>query len=323
MQSTPATRSVLAAALAGVCMLAAGSPAVAGPATDRLRDFFGRVNGVLNDPAIQSAPLEKVARIKHLVTEIADVRGVAAAVLEREWDKRTPAERDEFARMFSELLERGLVARLAGTVSPVKGMQMSWRGESRVGDETRVMTVVESRDGRKIDVEYRMIDRRGRWLVRDVVVDGISTVENYRSQFKRVLIHEGGYAGLVAQLRKKLGEETLMFAHTPAAAIASPPKPPERTPGTRPSAPRAMPAASPPGSMPLSRQSSTTAAPKPTAKAPIVVPAAKPPAQPVAGKTVVPPVAKAPVSAADATQPGRSRSATAPGKTGPAPEIAP
>jgi len=84
---------VLVAAMAGVCVLAAGTPALAGPATDRLRDFFGRVNGVLNDPTIQSEPLEKVARIKHLVTDIADVRGVAAAVLEREWIKgRRPSE---------------------------------------------------------------------------------------------------------------------------------------------------------------------------------------------------------------------------------------
>ena len=309
MQPASATRSVLVAALAGVYVLAAGTPALAGPATDRLRDFFGRVNGVLNDPTIQSEPLEKVARIKHLVTDIADVRGVAAAVLEREWDKRTPAERDEFARMFSELLDRGLVARLAGTVSPVKGMVMSWRGESRVGDESRVMTVVESRDGRKVDVEYRMIERRGRWLVRDVVVDGISTIENYRSQFKHVL-RQGGYAGLVVQLRKKLGEETLMFAQTPAAAIASPPKPPERIPATRPSAPRATPAASPPGSTPLSRPSSLTAAPKPTAKAPVVVaPGARPPARPAAGKApTIAPVAKAPASPADANAPERQAS---------------
>src|SRR5206468_3487039 len=168
-----------------------------------------------------------------LVTDIADVRGAAAAALEHEWDVRTPAERDEFTRLFAELLERGLVARLAGTVNPVNGILMTWQGETRVNDEARVATVVESRDGRKIIVVYRMTERRGRWLVRDVVVDGISTTDNYRSQFKRVL-RQGSYATLVAQLRAKLGEETLMFAQ------ASPvPKPVEEAATTRPSpAPR-------------------------------------------------------------------------------------
>jgi phospholipid transport system substrate-binding protein len=242
MQLAPSTRRLLAAGLAGMCLLLAGTPVFAGPATDRLREFFGQVNVVLDDPATRSQPLEKVVRVKRLVTEIADVRGAAAETLEHVWEARTLAERDEFTRLFAELLERGLVARLAGTVSPVNGMVMSWRGETHVVDEARVLTVVESRDGRKINVEYRMIERRGRWLVRDVVVDGVSTIENYRSQFKRVL-RQGDYAGLVAQLRAKLGEETLMFAQAslpPSASSTT--KPAETVAAVRPASPRVTPA---------------------------------------------------------------------------------
>jgi phospholipid transport system substrate-binding protein len=242
MQLAPSTRRLLAAGLGGMCLLLAGTPVFAGPATDRLREFFGRVNVVLDDPATRSQPLEKVVRVKRLVTEIADVRGAAAETLEHVWEARTPAERDEFTRLFAELLERGLVARLAATVSPVNGMVMSWRGETHLVDEARVLTVVESRDGRKINVEYRMIERRGRWLVRDVVVDGVSTIENYRSQFKRVL-RQGDYAGLVAQLRAKLGEETLMFAQAslpPSAASST--KPAETVAAVRPASPRVTPA---------------------------------------------------------------------------------
>jgi phospholipid transport system substrate-binding protein len=280
MHLAPSTRSLLAAALAGLAILAAGRPASAGPATDRLREFFASINLIINDRALRSEPLEKVARVKRLVTDIADVRGAAAAALEREWDLRTPAERDEFVRLFSELLERGLVARLAGVVSPVNGLVMSWRGETRVGDEARVMTVVESRDGRKINVEYRMSERRGRWFVRDVVVDGVSTIENYRSQFKR-LLRTGSYATLVKQLRAKLGEETLMFAQAP----------PSMGPASN-----ATPAAK-----------STAAggtAPKPTAvtkgvPAPAVITAAKP--APVA--KLVAPVARASAPAARASAP--------------------
>src|SRR2546428_462477 len=205
------TRFLLASAGLVGLFFSAATPVHAGPATERMREFFGTVNTILNDPATRSRPLERVARVKRLVTDIADVRGAAAAALEHEWDVRTPAERDEFTRLFAELLERGLVARLAGTVNPVNGILMTWQGETRVNDEARVATVVESRDGRKIIVVYRMTERRGRWLVRDVVVDGISTTDNYRSQFKRVL-RQGSYATLVAQLRAKLGEETLMFA---------------------------------------------------------------------------------------------------------------
>src|SRR2546425_1323919 len=191
-----------------------------------------------------------------------------------------PAERDEFTRLFAELLERGLVARLAGTVNPVNGILMTWQGETRVNDEARVATVVESRDGRKIIVVYRMTERRGRWLVRDVVVDGISTTDNYRSQFKRVL-RQGSYATLVAQLRAKLGEETLMFAQ------ASPvPKPVEAAATTRPSP-----------------------APRVVARAPAHPPAARATAPPVA-RAGLPSVAKATApSVAKAAAPSVARTA--------------
>lgn len=309
-------RSVLRAAIIGLGLLTA-APVHAGPPTDRLREFFFTVNVILTDPATQSQPLEKVARVKRLVTDIADVRAAAAA-LDREWDARTPSERDEFTRLFGELLERGLVARLAGTVSPVHGMVMSWRGESHVGDEARVMTLVEARDGRKMQVEYRMAERRGRWLVRDVVVDGVSTIDNYRSQFKRLLRH-GSYSDLVTQLRAKLHEETLMFAQAPASALQSAPKPADTVAtlqqpephATTPSAPPAVSARAPARAVTPTltvRASSKTVAATSTPPASVTspgpatpdatrlsVPASTPPASPESG---APAVSKAPVLAA-------------------------
>src|SRR5437899_1334047 len=289
------TRFLLASAGLVGLFFSAAMPVHAGPATERMREFFGTVNTILNDPATRSRPLERVARVKRLVTDIADVRGAAAAALEHEWDVRTPAERDEFTRLFAELLERGLVARLAGTVNPVNGILMTWQGETRVNDEARVATVVESRDGRKIIVVYRMTERRGRWLVRDVVVDGISTTDNYRSQFKRVL-RQGSYATLVAQLRAKLGEATLMFAQASPA-----PKPAETAATTRPSpAPRVV--ARAPAHPPAARATAPSVAraglpPVAKATAPSVAKAAAPSvartAAPSVAKTAAPSVARA------------------------------
>ncbi len=322
MRRAPRTRFLLAAAgLTGLFWLAA-TPVFAGPATDRLREFFGTVNGVLVDPAIQSKPLEKVARIKRLVTDVADVRGAAAAVLDREWQARTPAEREEFTRLFAEFLERGMVARLAGTVSPVNGMIMTWRGETQAGDEARVTTMVESRDGRKILVEYRMYERRGRWLVRDVVVDGISTIDNYRAQFRRVL-RQGSYATLIAQLRAKLGEGTLMFAQpshvpTPAEAAASRPSPAPRVAARAPSSVPVAKAAAPAiASAPPVAKASTPAVAKPST--PTVAKASTPPA----ARPSTPMVAKAAAPPAPATPPRTPRLAMAPVVPPPADVVSP
>lgn len=322
MRRAPRTRFLLAAAgLTGLFWLAA-TPVFAGPATDRLREFFGTVNGVLVDPAIQSKPLEKVARIKRLVTDVADVRGAAAAVLDREWQARTPAEREEFTRLFAEFLERGMVARLAGTVNPVNGMIMTWRGETQAGDEARVTTMVESRDGRKILVEYRMYERRGRWLVRDVVVDGIITIDNYRAQFRRVL-RQGSYATLIAQLRAKLGEGTLMFAQpshvpTPAEAAASRPSPAPRVAARAPSSVPVAKAAPPAiASAPPVAKASTPAVAKPST--PTVAKASTPPA----ARPSTPMVAKAAAPPAPATPPRTPRVAMAPVVPPPADVLSP
>ena len=287
MRRAPSARLLLAAAGLTGLVLAAATPAFAGPPTDRLRDFFGAVNTVLADS--KADPLDKVARVKRLVTDIADVRSAAAGALDQQWHARTPREQDEFTRLFAELLERGLVARLAGTVSPVNGMVMTYRGESRAGDEARVMTEVETRDGRKIIVEYRMTERRGRWLVRDVVVDGISTIENYRAQFKR-LLRQGSYADLVAQLRTKIGEETLMFAQAT-------PSPPATTPRAAEAAPR-----------------STSGPARVAARAPA-------PAAPIA-KAAAPQIAKAaPPQIVKATPPQIVKATPAPVAEAPTPQI--
>jgi phospholipid transport system substrate-binding protein len=192
-------------------------PAHAGTPTERLREFFNAVDGLLADSSVE--PLDKVARVKRLVNDISDVRAAAASALDHEWETRTPAEREEFTALFAELLERAYVGRLAGTVRVSTGMAMTWGGETVTKDEATVRTTLPSRDGDLLSVEYRMVQRRGSWFVRDVVLDGVSVVENYRAQFRR-LLGRGSYGELVATVRAKLSEETLMFARADRAVLA-------------------------------------------------------------------------------------------------------
>jgi hypothetical protein len=143
--------------------------------------------------------------------------------------------------------------------------------------------------------------RRGRWLVRDVVLEGVSTVENYRAQFKR-LLGLGPYAKVLTALRAKLAEDTLMFARSDRApavlTLAMPEEPP--VPGA-PSAPAVMPSAAPratvqPRAVPPA-PARVVAAPR--VVAPMVLPRARaelvqpPPAARVAPAVPRPPVLRA------------------------------
>lgn len=218
------TRVLTGSILSLTLVLLACPHVLAGPPTDRLRDFFAEVNAVLADPTIQERPLEGVARVRRLVAELSDVSTAAAAALGVRWQVRTLAEREEFTDLFAELLERAYVGRLAGTARLSDGVQVLYLDEILAGDEATVATALDARHGRDVVVEYRMANRHGRWLVRDVVLDGVSTVANYHAQFKR-LLHRGSYAELVSRLRAKLGEESLIFARAeprvPAAMPAT------------------------------------------------------------------------------------------------------
>ncbi len=185
-------------------------PASAGP-TERLRDFFAAVNTVLADPTTEDSPLERVGRVRQLVAEVAAVDEAAAVALGREWQARTPVEQEEFVGLFAELLERAFIGRLAGRGHVSNGVRITYLGESVAGDEATVQTSLGARDGSQARVDYRMVSRQGLWRVRDLVLDGVSTVENYHAQFQR-LRSKVSYRDLVGMVKAKLGDESIIFA---------------------------------------------------------------------------------------------------------------
>jgi len=181
------------------------SSASAGPPTERLEGLFAEAGRILADPATADRPIDRLRAILTLVDDAFDWSGAAERALGSEWRARSAAERGEFVELFAELLERAFVFGVAARVDASGGVRVRYLHESLDGATATVATAVETRDGREIRLDYRMIERRGRWLVRDVVIDGVSVVANYRSQFQRVL-QTSSYAELVSQMRARLTE---------------------------------------------------------------------------------------------------------------------
>jgi phospholipid transport system substrate-binding protein len=204
----------LAVALAGL----AAPRADAGPPTDALRDFVGAVNVVLNDPTTEERPLERLRAIRRHVDDVFDFREAAALALGREWAARTPAEQNEFVALFADLLERSFVWRVAGKATTAGGLKVQFLDETVDGDAATVETTVDARDGNALHLGFRMVRRAERWVVRDVVMDGVSTMENYHAQFQR-LARDGSWPEVMAQLRAKVGTS----AGTVQVAQATPP----------------------------------------------------------------------------------------------------
>ena len=209
----------------GLLLLGAASSVSAGAPTDALRDFFGAVNLVLADPATEQQPFERLRLIRHHVNGAFDFREAAKLALGREWSARTPTEQNEFVAMFADLLERSFVWRVAGKASLGGGVKVRYRDERVTGDVATVDTELAARDGNEIQLEYRLVHRSARWVVCDVVMDGVSTMQNYHAQFQRI-VRESSYAELASQLRTKLGMSVVGAQVTPIPiAAAAPPAP--------------------------------------------------------------------------------------------------
>ena len=184
------------------------SPVSGGEPTERLRTLFAEANRILLEPDGDTALEERVAAIRALVNEAFDAREAATLALAREWQARTPAERDEFVHLYADLVERAYLAWI-GSRARVHGdgVRIAFESESVHGARATVVTTLQTRGGGEMPIEYRMHQRDGRWVVIDVVVDGLSLAASYRAQFHRVL-QAGGYPELVERLHAKASPET-------------------------------------------------------------------------------------------------------------------
>lgn len=189
----------LAVVAAVVLALAGAGGAAAGP-TDEVREHADRVLKVLEDPDLkdESRTSERRAAIRKIATGIFDLEEAAKRALGPHWGARTPAERAEFVRLFTDLLERSYVSK----IELYQGEKITYGAESVEGGQATVRTRVVTKQGTEIPVSYRLHRRDGRWLVYDVMIEGVSLVANYRSQFNKI-IQSSSYEELVKRLRAR------------------------------------------------------------------------------------------------------------------------
>jgi phospholipid transport system substrate-binding protein len=192
------TRTVIALAAAAMLSPLVGAPAWAGP-TDQLREYTDQVIKILDDPALARG--DRRAAVRKIAHEAFDVTETARRVLARHWQARTPAERDEFTQLFADLLERTYIARL----DEYGGERIRYVGESIDGELATVRARIVTRAGIEVPVESRMVLRGERWLIYDVLIENVSLVANYRSQFDRI-VRSSSYEELVRCLKQKRDE---------------------------------------------------------------------------------------------------------------------
>ena len=193
-------RSGLASAVV-LALLLVAAPGWAGQPTDQLRTEINRVLKVLDDPELKKEGRERRVEVRRIANDIFDFEETARRSLARHWAPRTPAERDEFVQLFADLLERSYLSK----IELYGGEKIAYVGETIDGDVATVKTKITTRQGTEIPVDYRMHKRGDKWLVYDVIIEGVSLVANYRVQFNKI-ITTSSYAELVKKMRDKQEE---------------------------------------------------------------------------------------------------------------------
>jgi phospholipid transport system substrate-binding protein len=279
-------------ALSVLVAVALGPPSPAWPAspTSILGSFFERANAILRSADLTTGIEEPRRAIRTLARSMFDFREAAALALGPAWTTRTPSEQEEFVRLFADLLERGYLAMIGSKARVAGGVSVEYVAELVEGDLATVSTRVLTRSGENINVDYRMVRRSDRWAVRDVIIDGVSLVANYRAQFTRVLTAVP-YADLVSRMRRDAPKPQPEVVAAALAPLAGPPA--EDDPAT----PRAVRVATAPAVPPPPPASPPPAAPAIAASTVSMVPA----------RMIEGPAAKAP--AASVTAPPKTSDA--------------
>lgn len=145
-------------------------------------------------------PEQDAARrqIRRIASELFDFDEVSRRALGRHWTGRSRDEQAEFVALFTELLERAYV----GKIEAYSGERIVYTSEVVDGEYATVRSRVQTTQRNDVGLDYRLHLADGRWKVYDVLIDGVSFVSTYRSEFNRIIkLHS--WDELMGRLRKK------------------------------------------------------------------------------------------------------------------------
>jgi len=192
--------------LLSIIWLSAIGLAMAGEPTDLIRQTTDQVLKILEDPQFQAPDrqAEKQERLHKLADQVFDWQEIARRALAVHWRERTPQERQEFVRLFRDLVETTYLNRLESAVQEKREIQ--YVAEQVDKSRAVVKTNVVTRRNQQVPIDYVLHQVDGRWLIYDVLVEGISLVNNYRSQFNRI-ITSSSYNELIQKMKTRQGNE--------------------------------------------------------------------------------------------------------------------
>ncbi|BDQ33917.1 Tgt2/MlaC family protein [Pseudodesulfovibrio portus] len=194
-------RRVLLSLLLVCIFSSAASPVLADQSPmERVQEGTEKLIAMLSDPDILSPENHEdaIARLRAVAEQYIDFGLVTKYAVGRPWLSMTPQMRTDLTEAFIKLLERSYLKRIPA----YEGQEVLYKKEAVQDDKAKVLTEIIDKD-KKIVVEFRLRIIQDKWMIYDIVAEGVSLVMNYRSQFSEVL-SKGTPEDLLQLIRERI-----------------------------------------------------------------------------------------------------------------------
>lgn len=176
-------------ALLGFFVLALGAPALRAESDPLvlLRDTVDTIVERLFPDGVAADPAAAMPEVRRLVEERFDFSVISRRAIGRGWNRLSPDQQVRYTTLFADLLMHTYTDRLTGLRRP----QFEWGGVQELGRDRVEINSTILYEGERYAVVYRLVRMGGDWQVYDLVIEGVSLVGNFRSQFTSVLDRRG------------------------------------------------------------------------------------------------------------------------------------
>ena len=200
MRLTNLKTFLLTGFLAVSVALGGASLVAASEITDSLKTAIDKTIEIVADPKYQNDKTARRAAMRKIIDGKFNYTEMGRRSLAKNWNGLSVEDRKEFIELFSRLLENSY----ASKIESYRNEKIIYRDEIVKGEYAMVKTRIERADD-KIDVDYKLKKSDGEWLIYDFVIEKVSMIRNYRSQFSKI-IKRDSYKVLIEKLTTKLAE---------------------------------------------------------------------------------------------------------------------
>lgn len=169
--------------------------------TTEVKKTVDEVVKIVSDKELKKNDKKRRQLLKKTISVIFDYNEMAKRSMGKHWNQRSAAEKKQFADLFASLLENSY----ASKIESYNNEKIVYLKETQDGDYAELKSKVVTVKRDEFTLDYRMINENGTWMVYDVVIEGVSLVSNYRTQFNKIITTDG-YPALVKKLQTKTDE---------------------------------------------------------------------------------------------------------------------